>query len=224
MGSVGYAESGLVTSLAFGGSGPKNSTPTALFTTNQGYDGIQRPTSVSATENGTTFFSQAATYDNVGNVLGLATTVPAQGGGTASENESFCYDALNRVVWAGNSGTPTGGDHCMSLPSSSGINAYLQSYSYDSLDRLTSGSAGSYTYGDSNHVHAVTSLSDMPNQYATYDAMGNLTCRNTDTTTGHTCAGSSPTGASMTYDAQGRLTSWTAPSGTSASEYLLYDN
>ncbi len=103
------------------------------------------------------------------------------------------------------------------------MSAYLQSYSYDSLDRLTSGSAGTYTYGESNHVHAATSISDMPNQYAAYDAMGNLTCRNTDTTTGHTCAGSTPTGAAMTYDAQGRLNSWTAPSGTSANEYLLYD-
>ena len=28
----------------------------------------------------------------------------------------------------------------------------------------------------------------------------------------------------MTYDAQGRLSSWTAPSGISANEYLLYDN
>ncbi len=28
----------------------------------------------------------------------------------------------------------------------------------------------------------------------------------------------------MTYDAQGRLSAWTAPSGTSVNEYLLYDN
>ncbi len=54
--------------------------------------------------------------------------------------------------------------------------------------------------------------------------MGNMTCRNTDTTSGHTCAGSSPSGATMTYDAQGRLSAWTAPSGTSVNEYLLYDN
>ncbi len=224
VGGVGYADNGLVSSLAMGGSGPKSSTPTALFTINQGYDGIQRSSSISASEKGTTFYSQTATYDNVGNVLGLATTVPAQGGGTVSENESFCYDALNRLVWAGNSGTPTGGDHCMSAPSSSGITPYLQSYSYDSLDRLTSSAAGTSTYGDPNHPHAVTGLSDMPNQYASYDAMGNMLCRNTDTTSGHTCSGSSPTGATMTYDAQGRLNSWTAPSGTSANEYMLYDN
>jgi YD repeat-containing protein len=130
----------------------------------------------------------------------------------------------HRVVWAGNSGTPTGGDHCMSAPSTSGITPYLQAYSYDSLDRITRGPAGTYTYGDPNHPHAVTGLSDMPNQYASYDAMGNLLCRNTDTTSGHTCAGSTPTGAVMTYDNQGRLAGWTAPSGTSASETYLYDN
>src|SRR5579875_3758512 len=107
-----------------------------------------------------------------------------------SENEAFCYDALNRLVWAGNTGTPTGGDHCMSLPSTNGITPYLPAYSSDSPDRLTSGPAGTYTHGDPNHLHGVTSVSDMPNQYATYDAMGNLTCRNTDTTSGHTCSGS----------------------------------
>jgi YD repeat-containing protein len=112
----------------------------------------------------------------------------------------------------------------MSLPSTNGITPYLQAYSSDSLDWLTSSVAGTYTYGDPNHPHAVTNLSDMPNQYATYDAMGNLTCRNTDTTSGHTCAGSTPTGAVMTYDNQGRLAGWTAPSGTSASETYLYDN
>jgi RHS repeat-associated protein len=63
----------------------------------------------------------------------------------------------------------------------------------------------------------------IPNQYASYDAMGNMTCRNTDTTTGHTC-GSSPTGALMSYDNEGRLASWTAPSGTTASDGFLYDN
>jgi len=31
----------------------------------------------------------------------------------------------------------------------------------------------------------------MPNPYADYDAVGNMTCRNTDTTSGHTC-GSNP--------------------------------
>jgi hypothetical protein len=36
----------------------------------------------------------------------------------------------------------------MSLPSTNGITPYLQAYSSDSLDRITSGPAGTYTYGD----------------------------------------------------------------------------
>ena len=130
---------------------------------------------------------------------------------------------MNRLVWAGNSGTPTGGDHCGNAPSGTTLSPYQQSFSYDSLDRMTSGPAGSFTYGDINHVHAATSLGSMPNPYAAYDAMGNMTCRNTDTGSGHTC-GSSPTGAQMTYDNEGRLAGWTAPSGTTASDGFLYDN
>jgi RHS repeat-associated protein len=223
VGQTSYTDTGLLSGLAMGGSGPKTSTPTPLFTTSFSYDRIERPTGISATEGSTTLYSQTATYDHVGNVLGRSTVVPTQSGGSATENEAFCYDALNRLVWAGNTGTPSGGDHCMSAPSSSGMGGYLQAYSYDTLDRLTSGPAGSYTYGDSTHPHAVTGLSTIANQYATYDAMGNLTCRNSDTTSGHTCAGSSPSGAVMSYDNEGRLSRWTAPSGTNASEHFLYD-
>ena len=126
-------------------------------------------------------------------------------------------------MWAGNSGTPTGGDHCGNTPTGATLSTYQQSFSYDSLDRMASGPAGSVTYGDINHVHAATTLGSMPNPYASYDAMGNMSCRNTDTTSGHTC-GSSPTGALMSYDNEGRLASWTAPSGTTASDGFLYDN
>ncbi|MBA2681170.1 MAG: RHS repeat-associated core domain-containing protein, partial [Ktedonobacteraceae bacterium] len=62
-----------------------------------------------------------------------------------------------------------------------------------------------------------------PNPYAAYDAMGNMTCRDVDPTSGHTC-GTTPTGAQMTYDVEGRLASWTAPSGTTSSINYLYDN
>src|SRR5579883_322813 len=53
--------------------------------------------------------------------------------------------------------------------------------------------------------------------------MGNMTCRNVDTTSAHSCD-STQSGAIMTYDNQGQLASWTAPSGTSANEQFLYDN
>ncbi len=186
-------------------------------------DGIQRPQSTSASVGGSTIWSQGRTYDNVGNVLQLATTVPTTGGGTLTENQSYCYDALSRLMWAGNTGTPSGGDHCGNTPTGTTLPTYQQAFSYDSLDRMASGPAGSVTYGDINHVHAATTLGSIPNPYAGYDAMGNMTCRNTDTTSGHTC-GSSPTGALMSYDNEGRLASWTAPSGTTASDGFLYDN
>jgi RHS repeat-associated protein len=195
-----------------------------VFTTATTYDSIQRPLSTSVTEAGQTVWSQTRTYDNVGNVLGLSTVVPTQGGGSMTENEAFCYDALNRLMWAGNSGTPTGGDHCMAPPTGTTLPAYSQAYNYDNLDRMGGNTSGVYTYGDPNHVHAVTSVSSVPNPYAAYDAMGNMICRNTDTTTAHTCGGSSPTGALMNYDPQGQLASWTAPSGTVGSAHYLYDN
>ena len=53
--------------------------------------------------------------------------------------------------------------------------------------------------------------------------MGNMTCRNVDTTTAHSCD-ATQTGATMTYDNEGRLDTWTAPSGTTASDQFLYDN
>jgi RHS repeat-associated protein len=53
--------------------------------------------------------------------------------------------------------------------------------------------------------------------------MGNMTCRNTATGTGHTCAGSTPTGATLTYDNEGRLSSWTAQVNKTGSDTFLYD-
>jgi hypothetical protein len=94
-----------------------------------GYDGIQRPQSTSATEGSSTIWSQARTYDNVGNVLQLATTVPTVGGGTQTDNQSFCYDALSRLIWADNSSTPSGGDHCGNAPSGTTLSTYQQSFS-----------------------------------------------------------------------------------------------
>jgi hypothetical protein len=139
------------------------------------------------------------------------------------ENQSFCYDEQDRLVWAGNSGTPTGNDHCGLTPTGTTTPGYQQAYSYDTLDRITSGSAGTVGYSDPNHVHAVTTLSSVPNQYASYDDMGNMTCRNVDTTSAHSCAAGTQTGATMTYDNEGQLASWQAPSGTNETDQFLYD-
>lgn len=226
VGQVSYTAWGQIAGLALGGSGPKGTTPTnTVFSTAMTYDGIQRPLSTSATMNGQTqpFWDQARTYDNLGNVVQLNTSVPASTGGTKQDNQSYCYDDLNRLMWNGNSGTPTGGDNCGAPPSGTTTEPRRQAYSYDDLDRMMSGREGTYTYGDANHIHAVTKLSDVPNKYATYDTMGDMTCQNTDTTSAHTCGGSTPTGALMSYDAIGRLIGWTAPSGTTATDTFLYD-
>lgn len=224
VGQTSYLANGKISGMAIGGSGPKNSVPTAIFSTATTYDGIQRILSDSATEAGQTLWSQTRTYDSVGNVLGLSTVVPTQGGGTATENEAFCYDALNRLMWAGNSGTPSGGDHCMAPPTGTTLTPYTQAYNYDNLDRTGGNVPGAYSYGDENHFHAVTGLTSVPNPYAAYDAMGNMTCRNLDPTSAHTCAAGTPNGAMMTYDTQGQLASWNAPGGTIGSAHYLYDN
>lgn len=226
VGQVNYTPWGQLAGMAMGGSGPKASPPTnTLFSTALGYDVIQRPLSISATMSGQTqaFFSQARTYDAIGNVTQLLTTIPTSGGGTKNDNQSYCYDDLSRLVWNGNNGTPTGGDDCGSAPTGTTIAYHHQAYSYDDLDRMTSGREGTYTYGDTSSIHAVTNLSDVPNQYAAYDAFSDMICQNTDTTSAHTCSGSNPTGATMSYDYLGHLLQWTAPSGTTASDSFLYD-
>ncbi|WP_161977883.1 RHS repeat-associated core domain-containing protein [Dictyobacter kobayashii] len=95
-------------------------------------------------------------------------------------------------------------------------------HSDDALDRLTSGRSGSETYG-TFPAHGAVTLGNVPNQYASYDAMGNMTCRNVDTTSGHGCD-AAESGAIMTYDNEGRLDTWVAPNGTVASDHFLYDN
>ena len=181
--------------------------------------------SSSATRTGASspFWSQQRTFDNAGNILQLSTTLPTvSGGGSKTDNQSFCYDALDRLTWAGNTGTPSGGDHCGLTPT--GSTTYSQSFSYDALDRMTSGSAGTESYSDPSHVHAATGLSSVTNLYASYDAMGNMTCRNVSSSSSQSCASATQTSATMSYDNEGRLSSWMAPSGTTGSQQYLYDN
>src|SRR5579885_3592249 len=78
---------------------------------------------------------------------------------------------------------------------------YTQSFSYDTLDRLTSVGSG-YT--------------------ASYDAAGNMTCRAPTNAT--TCTGLSPTGAQLTYNNEGRLAGWqSATSHPITTISYLYD-
>jgi hypothetical protein len=58
---------------------------------------------------------------------------------------------------------------------------YSQSYAYDSATGNLASKAGSnYTYGDTNHAHAVTAVGS--NSYS-YDSNGNMTQRNVDGST-----------------------------------------
>jgi hypothetical protein len=55
--------------------------------------------------------------------------------------------------------------------------------------------------------------------------MGDMTCRNVDTTAGSTqSCNASQSGALMSYDDAGRLSSWTVPSAATPSDQFLYDN
>ena len=100
--------------------------------------------------------------------------------------------------------------------------AYSASYSYDTLNRLTSSPLGSYTYGDSAHVDAATSIGSGSSAWtASYDASGAMTCRAPSGAT--TCAGTA-TGNVLSYNNEGQLASWqNAPSSPTATDTFLYD-
>jgi RHS repeat-associated protein len=114
-------------------------------------------------------------YDPVGNILSIADSVNSQ-------TQTFTYDALDRLVTAGATGTSQQGGYA------------TETYGYDSATGNLSSKVGvNYTY-DATHKHAVASLSN-GNSYS-YDANGNMTTRNAD--------GNSYT---FTYDAENRLVS-----------------
>lgn len=89
---------------------------------------------------------------------------------------------------------------------------------------MTTGPSGTETYG-TFPVHGANTLSSVPGQYASYDAMGNMTCRDVNTSSNSTqSCDVSQTGATMSYDNTGRLVSWNAPAGSTESDQFLYDN
>ncbi len=159
-----------------------------------------------------TLFSQTRGYDNVGNVTSVSTTLPA-----GTDNQVFCYDEQNRLTWAGSTGTPSCGTSL--TPGSLTSAAYTASYAYDQNNRLTTGPAGAYTYGNTSHVDAVTSTSG--GYTASYDAAGDMTCRAPSSSL--TCSGTA-TGQSMLYDQLRRLLHWqNQTSSPTTTEGYVYD-
>ena len=78
---------------------------------------------------------------------------------------------------------------------------------------------GNFTYGDSHHLDAATAIGST--WTASYGASGNMICR--APTSSQTCSGT-PTGQSLSYDNEGRLTWWqNAQSSPTSTEQMAYD-
>jgi len=178
------------------------------------YDNAQRLSTLTITRvsTGATLYSSAPSWDGDGNVTAVATTLT-----TGTDNQVFCYDEQNRLIWAGSTGTPSCGSSL--TPGSLTSANYTQTFSYDTLGRLTSDPLGSYTYGDAAHLHAATAIGST--WTASYDAGGNMTCRAPTSST--TCAGT-PTGQQLGNDNEGWLTTWqNTPSSPTTTVAYLYD-
>jgi RHS repeat-associated protein len=179
------------------------------------YDALARATDtkLSRASDGVTLFEQTRTLDAAGNTTASGTTLPA-----GTDAQAYCYDEQDRLTWA-TSATATGpcgaGNTAGTLTSA----AYTQSFAYDTMGRLTSGPLGAYGYGDAAHVHAATAIGGT--WTASYDAAGDMTCRAPTSST--TCAGT-PTGAPLTYDAEGMLVAWqNTPTSPTTTIGDLYD-
>jgi RHS repeat-associated protein len=182
---------------------------------NANYDTGMRLTSASLTQasTNTLLYQTQPTYDAANNVVNVQTSI-----GGATDTQQFCYDSLNRLTWSGTSGTPPCSGASFSGGSLTGA-GYQQSESYNVVNGFVTGPAGSYTYGDGSHPHAVTATSG--GYSAAYDAAGNLICRALTTAT--TCSGTQ-TGQQLSYNPQGKLSNWqnTPTSPTQTANYL-YD-
>jgi RHS repeat-associated protein len=175
------------------------------------FDLLGRRTDINLKKGSTVMFDQARTFDAGSNVSTIDTTLS-----TGTDNQAFCYDEQNRLAVAASVGTvPCQGFSAGTLSAAN----YNQSFAYDNMGRLTTGALGTYTYGSSAHVNAVTAIGGI---YTTaYDAAGNMTCRAPTSAT--TCAGTQ-TAAQLSYNNEGELSGWqNLPSNPTATASFLYD-
>gem|GEM_PF-2131428 len=92
-------------------------------------------------------FDLSYEYDNTGNVKKKNNAIET------AYNETYTYDDLDRLI--------------------SGVGVYgTKTFSYNNIGNITQKDGQNYTYGDSNHKHAVTAKGSAA--YA-YDANGNMT-------------------------------------------------
>ncbi len=101
LGSIGYSgvggAAGHATSASVGG---------GTYTFSSSYDADVRLSSLSVSNTSTSavLFQSQRGYDAASNVTSVATTLSA-----GTDNQAFCYDDQNRLVWAGSTGTPSCG-------------------------------------------------------------------------------------------------------------------
>lgn len=216
----------------------KSSSNSALLDDQFTYDNVLRPLSITAawqSGSGTTgnAFTQTRSYDAVGNVISLATTqaaVPGNSASGGSETQVFCYDEQNRLVWAGNTGTPscTGNGTPSYNPY---IPGYSDSYAYNNQGELAQGplsGSGSYVYLYCNsQPHELSGLYPSGTTCAnkgsataaysvTYDAFGRVATR--------TVNGSPAITDTLGYDKLDRLVQWASNApGQTQNEQYLYD-
>jgi hypothetical protein len=142
----------------------KDSSGATLATQNLQYDSDLRPTSASTGwQSGGTIYSDAVSYDAVGNVTSRTTTQAAVSG-----VQNYCYDEQNRLVWASNSvaAQPPAGESCGTTALQGTLGgSYTASYVYTHLGQLWQGPLNGrgtqeqYLYCNSSHPHQVTALS-----------------------------------------------------------------
>lgn len=171
--STKYDEAGRIKSMDYGNSVIQKAFTYFPFNTAiQG--GLLNTAVTTRLSDSTSLQNFAYTYDKNANVSTIVDNL------AGPQTQTFGYDSLNRLT----SAVVTGGTEGL----------YNESYSYDSNTGNLSVKAGvTYTY-DTNHPHAVASLTN-GNSYV-YDVNGNMTQRNVDALT-----------FDLAYDAENRLVS-----------------